>query len=50
MYTEIKTSDIREIEKFVHEHADSLSDKQIAIKRKDGSFVAELFDANEPST
>jgi hypothetical protein len=50
MSIEIKTSEIAEIEKFVHEHADSLSDKQIAIKTKDGSFVAELFDTNEPST
>lgn len=49
MYTEIKTSEIAEIEKFVRDHAETLGENQIVIRKKDHSLVAELFDSNEAS-
>ena len=50
MYTEIKTSDKAELLKFVSDHAEDTQDRTIEIKKQNGKFVAQLFDANEPAT
>ena len=49
MSTEMKTSDINEVEQFVRQHA-LLKDQQISIRMKNDMYIVELFSANEPST
>ncbi len=50
MHTEIKSSEIKEIEKFLRDCANSLEGKQLTVNKKGDVYVAELYEVNETPT
>jgi hypothetical protein len=47
-YTEIKTSELAQVEAFLRQNADKLESHQIVVRRANNLFVAECFSAEEP--
>jgi hypothetical protein len=50
MYSELKTTDLNEVEMFVRQHSADLDEQQISLRKKDGLFLAECYRADEPAT
>jgi len=49
IYAELRTDDLAQLEAFLRQNADKLESNQLSIRKSKGLFLAELFDAHEPS-
>jgi hypothetical protein len=47
MYTELNTSDIVSIQKFIGDHAEQRETHQFHLRKKNGMFCAELIKGDE---
>ena len=49
-YSEIRTSELAQVELFLRQNAEKLESHQITIRRAGNLFIAECFSAQEPAT